>query len=614
MGKYEIEMHDFGELNEKVTLPSYQRPVVWTKSERQNFIENLHKGFPFGSLLLYRDFEGDGAPSLVDGQQRLTTMRDYAKNPEEYFPIGDFEFIDEIFKIVDMPLSQDQQEDLKVKFLRVIEELLKEDSSNPKDLSPFFLRDQVLECLPSLKSDSGAGDSLLVLQKSITDEFHEYLDVDSIKIPCVFFTGDESDLPEVFASVNLGGRKLTKYQVYAAQWSRHAASLSDSDIASKMLERVIKRYVQLTDDRGGVEIENFDAKEMRSERVLNLPELCHALGQEIFEVTPACWPKNDRKQDDKVDTIGYNTLAITFGLTQRDIGKLAPRFEEAGYCENPGALDSLMERIIGEYRVINDVFARYLHKPGKGPGRSDPDDFENTKAMSALQFLSFFAALWQIKYGYTHQGRDPLPKYKDRYDQTVRNLFSLYLQDTLNHQWKGSGDSRLARYITGDSNYLVGVTEDSLNAALNNWSSEETSKPSVNIDATTKILLTVFASSKPDEFQCESYDYEHIISRNVLNGVGREGTPRYKELTLPGGRLGNIMLLDSSINRGKHEKSLGSYAGEELDIKESRQFVPKKEEVRNIEYAISNGDRDRFMQMVKSRQLEIFAEIVKFVP
>ena len=85
MAKYASATYKLSELVDGVmTIPTYQRPLVWSETQKINFIENVSKGYPFGSLLLYR-FEPGEPFTLIDGQQRFTTLRDYESNPEKYF-------------------------------------------------------------------------------------------------------------------------------------------------------------------------------------------------------------------------------------------------------------------------------------------------------------------------------------------------------------------------------------------------------------------------------------------------------------------------------------------------------------------------------------------------
>ena len=611
MGTYDIEKLKFNDLESSIKLPKYQRPVVWTKSEKESFISSLHEGFPFGSLLLYKypdDLEGKY--TLIDGQQRYTTMQDYVNNPTSYFPIGQYTFVQEMLAAVGATsLSSDAQNDLAGKFEHIIKEMLELQSSSQYEIKSYHLRNQVRNVFPIASSNQVVEDKLLDLQQEIIKEFDSYLDLDSIIIPCVIFKGDEGDLPEVFARVNLGGRKLTKYQVFAAQWNRYPVHLENTKVAIKLLENVIERYQSLTDDRGGLEIEDFDADEMRDSRKVTLPEFCHSLGQEILHKTPACWPESILSQDDTVDTIGYNTLAIIFGIKPQNITSLAKSYH-ASMLENDSSLVSKMvAAILGEYEQINQQFAQYLRKPGPTGDGASPDSFENSKALSQHQFLSFFAALWKIRYGFSPKPTfEPLPHSKSDHRRTVNNLFGSYLIDSLSNQWKGSGDSRLASYLDGTRNYLTGVTRETLHSALTDWWEQERKTPSINIDTTTKILLTIFVSANRSEYRDESYDYEHIIARKWLNEK-ENGAPRYKTLSLPGGRLGNIMLLSSSHNRRKGANNLGRDSYEELVIDGKRNFIPSKSELEDIEYELRNGDPTAFREMAEYRTKEIFAVI-----
>ncbi len=54
MSNYRIETLNFEDLESQMTIPTYQRPLVWSKAQKTAFIDNISRGFPFGSLLLYK--------------------------------------------------------------------------------------------------------------------------------------------------------------------------------------------------------------------------------------------------------------------------------------------------------------------------------------------------------------------------------------------------------------------------------------------------------------------------------------------------------------------------------------------------------------------------------
>lgn len=55
----------------------FQRAAVWTKQQRDKFVESLLFGFPVPSIFLVE--EPDGTYLVLDGQQRLRTVQEYCK-------------------------------------------------------------------------------------------------------------------------------------------------------------------------------------------------------------------------------------------------------------------------------------------------------------------------------------------------------------------------------------------------------------------------------------------------------------------------------------------------------------------------------------------------------
>ena len=41
----------------KITIPKFQRTLVWNKKQQKAFIDSIKKGFPVGALLLYKTRE-----------------------------------------------------------------------------------------------------------------------------------------------------------------------------------------------------------------------------------------------------------------------------------------------------------------------------------------------------------------------------------------------------------------------------------------------------------------------------------------------------------------------------------------------------------------------------
>ena len=610
---YEIEKFTFDKLENQLKVPSYQRPLVWTKSQKQAFIDNISRGFPFGSLLLYK-YDGEDKYSLIDGQQRFSTLRDYKKHPEEYYPIDDPES-DQISRLLELTGASSQAEEakeqLRHKFIGAIKVMFSL-KARGEAVKPSHLYDELNKICPA--SANGSVIDIVNMQGELLSSLDDYLNLDDLILPCVIFNGNKSDLPEVFANVNLGGRKLTKYQVFTAQWTDTTVQLSAAERSDAILEKTIDRYEELTKERQGIEIEDFSAEEMRQERKITLPEFCHALGELIMETCPAFWTARTIEQDDAVDTIGYNSLAIVFGIHpqnlsgKNDLPSLADAFKSAGFPQDADATDILVNRIIHEYEEINGRFAIHLKKPGV------KTEYETAKSSVQLQFLSFFAALWFDRYGSISDCKfEAKPGYKSHgYDSTCKNIFRCFVLDMLTNRWKGSGDSRLANYIDGklsyssDTSFSEGKLESAASAYLDNLKGSE----SIRVDPVAKTLITILANTHLDQYGASSYDYEHLVSQKTLKKK-IEGQPAYKAFKLPGGSIGNIAFLSAAENRAKGSATLPESKGEMFEFNGAREYIEDPDLLRFADFELQKGDPEKAKRFIDERGKTIMQALIK---
>ena len=85
--------------NKDLVLPEFQREFVWKEQDVKTFIQSLYKGYPTGSLLIWKTLnppkirgdkkisEGVYTRVLLDGQQRLTTLYLFIKGRSPpYYP------------------------------------------------------------------------------------------------------------------------------------------------------------------------------------------------------------------------------------------------------------------------------------------------------------------------------------------------------------------------------------------------------------------------------------------------------------------------------------------------------------------------------------------------
>ena len=63
---------------DRIIIPDFQRPLVWTEQQNIRFMESLILGLPVGSYCLHR--RPDYMYELLDGQQRWNAVFQYVDN------------------------------------------------------------------------------------------------------------------------------------------------------------------------------------------------------------------------------------------------------------------------------------------------------------------------------------------------------------------------------------------------------------------------------------------------------------------------------------------------------------------------------------------------------
>ncbi|MED3962831.1 DUF262 domain-containing protein [Niallia taxi] len=540
--KYTSTQFTFEQLKGRVTVPPFQRRLVWSKQQKKEFIETLSKGFPFGSVLIYK-YEEDTMVSLIDGLQRFSTIMDYEKNPQEYIDITE-----EIDLLVSV-LTANYPGDLTAKILNSIKKDIKgliKDIISKQNVEPMLLFDTMNRHEElSQYLDSTQLRETVHIQHQITSKKSNYLKVNEIIIPTVEFLGDVSELSEVFENLNKGGKKLSKYQVFAAQWYRNTITLNDMKNNKNILEEIIKRY-ELLDRQREIKIEDFSPEKMREEKVINLSELCYALGKLIIKESSVFF--NHKKEDgleDLANEIGYSTMGIIFGIDNKklySIEKYIARLQDAKF------LNDLLNTIFKIFRNINDHFKQYLKVP------IQEENYENKK-ITNFKFLSYFADLWTRYFSITPDNQiiDRSSSGDISYSKTIENLIFYYIMDSVKGNWGNAGDSRLNLYYLDQTrNYLNKPQKKDFEDAIAIWWQERISNPSIQFDDNSKMIMTIYYNLDKSNSGLKigrNYDFEHLIARNKIKDI-------YKNLILPMGTLGNMMFLDSNINRSKKELNL----------------------------------------------------------
>lgn len=597
--KYTSNSMVFSHLDNKVSLPTFQRRLVWSRSAKKEFINTLHNGFPFGSILLYRYPEEKGGKySLIDGLQRFTTIQDFKNNPEVYI---DFEiFSSQIFGLLNMDNANSSTRENTIK---EISKIIQECYSKEKESNTLLIR-SIREKYSSTFNDPKKLVDLFEISHEINNFIKDYLDVDSINIPYVEFDGDESELAEVFENLNRGGQKLTKYQVFSAQWSSTQIILGNCEVSKRIMDSVIDRYNALNDQRK-IEIHGFDEKELREMNRINLAELCYSIGKIIIETNDVFWG-SEKFTEDLANELGYSWLGAILNVKNTSLSKIIDYKFDLSYDDNFTFLSSVIKYTIDIFATLRSTFSEIL----KYPTFAQEVKFEGNAATN-FQILSYAIELWNSKVEIDLKNRTITNKanYRNSYSLILENLIYRYIYDTCTNYWSGTGDKKLDNISIDKGNRLLTkISKEDFSTVANQWNNERLANSSIVFDNTSKmfsVLLNNLIGYKTVE---NKYDYEHIIPKGRIKDL-------YKKYNISAGSLGNLMLLSENHNRGKKDKTLYEYLKEFQNLDSDlvdRIFYPSNSLLAEVMSEVDH-EKDNLVKaksMISNRSKEIINFII----
>lgn len=415
------------------------------------------------------------------------------------------------------------------------------------------------------------------------------------------FTGAVEELATVFENLNKGGKKLSKYQVFSAQWSKHELKLSNEPLNNRILEITIQRYEDLIESRN-VDINNFSKEDLLESRTINVAEFCYALGNLILENMPVFWNKDN---EDTANQIGYSTLTMVFGIKNKDMTKLVNYFDK---LDNSDFIEKITQAILSIYKDINNHFADRLKVPGVSSS-----NYYGGQTASDFQLMSIFGSLWTTKFENLHSGKLTIrPKSKVNFDIIEKNLLRYFIFDIVTGRWSGTGDSKLDAVVIDKENYyLQDLDRQKFETTLLNWHDDILNKSSINFDQTSRMLYTVLISYYKDLTSEKKYDSEHIIARKAISDIRKQSNKN-----IPGGALGNLMYLDVINNRSKQEFSLYDAQKPGYILDKSMidyQAYPPNTVFKDIKFEIEreNGNYDILIDTISNRGKKIINDLIR---
>ncbi len=540
----------------KITIPIYQRRLTWNWKQQKELINSIKKGFPIGALLMYRDGEPDEEYErykLIDGLQRTQALRIYCLKPNSHVTredIGDgfIDFIaDSVSRISDNDLSSERA---KAKILEItlqwaweregfaesdgwsekeyVETLLLEAGGMEADEYPLYQASKAL-----LESEYNIKSRV----RFFLDSLQKRSDISQAEVPVIIYEGDSKHLPEVFRLLNTQGAKLSRYEVFAAQWNDYRKPIKNHAI----IDAVWRKYAE-------VEREGFDLDVVRESpdessrltRNYTFFEYCFGLGQHLIESFPRLFAST---AVDMPPPAGFNLLSacLTQGVKLGDVAPLPERTHETDMAKLEACVFEAAEFVDDAMLPILRLSLANKSKP--------------TYYHSLNQIISMIGTAFQTRYSLSaNGGLENIQGWEEQRDELRKTLPMHYLLDKFEDNWRGSGDGRL-QSVLQELTYLTPIVRQSWDAFdlwhLNHLSNRQNVRTIIR-DHNPEILLLryVFVNKLA---HTDNYRVEHIISTAKLQTppsyLAGDGEP------IPGpiNTIGNLALVpaDSDADFGK---------------------------------------------------------------
>ena len=424
--------------NSKVTIPEFQRRLVWSKSRRKDLITSIKQGYPFGSILLYEDVsrshaKNDGKKyfNLIDGLQRTQALKSYVEYQNGYFERADLsdEFVNEVAS--QLGKNSDEYKDrirqAVVDWVKgrksyeaqagwrtdnLIQALIDNVLRYPRDASLY--KDAYFD----LNQNQALTQRLGKFLDEISGEVKRVLDA---RIPVLVFAGASKQLPEIFERLNSKGTALSRYEIFAAQWIDNRRRIGNPEIVAA----VWKKYEALEEEGFSLDVaEDAPDEKARRNREYSLFDYLFGFGQYLSDKFPRLFKPS---KDDRPSSSGFNLITACVGLHVSEMASLPSRIANFDLTELEGCmLDSV--RFVD--RILKPILAakRFASKP--------PVIYH-----SELMIVAMIASAFQVRFSL--QDLSDNPDWKVDRRKLKRQLLMHYLYDILHDDWRGSGDSKL---------------------------------------------------------------------------------------------------------------------------------------------------------------------------
>ncbi len=567
MGSWTFETYSVDKLSKDIdngiiSIPKYQRGVVWSQSQQATLIDSMNKGYPFGSILLYKN--SNSKYEIVDGLQRSTTIIKFVKNPAEFY--SDYDIDENILgEIINKISAVNQKRVLENELKDLIFAWVKNNHSSMKDIDRMQYSELTDLIIANYPNACNYRVEINLLCKNMFEKFQDICrDIAKLQIPALVYEGDANLLPEIFERINSQGAQLTKQQIYAASWTKEIVTL----IGSKWDDIIIcnrDRYENML--AADMEISDYDSKEFIRNRSLNIFELVFGFGKMITKRFPHLFGYDDDKI--KVNSIGFNLINACLVQKSSNMNNLNVNIKEYVGLETE-KIERFLDEILNAISYVDRKMSSILKFKGNSRNIdkiSPPHSEMQIVSIIATVFIARHAlfkngngGVYDLKLIFTNDGsyNSVWHNMKSIFDE---NLLRIYAMDVINQKWRGSGDSKLANIITDNYYYNRVISWEDFKQVLDAYyttlnSERNEQKQVTNPKDAERLILSIIYSpifSTVDQNGDSNFDIEHLAPKNLM----KKRISEYGEdLRLPISSIANLCLLPEYDNRTKKDKIL----------------------------------------------------------
>lgn len=595
----------------KIVIPSFQRGIVWTKEHRKEFIETVKTGDPFGVVLVSQAQPGEPY-ILIDGLQRLSTLKAYMSNPLEFTDENDrfidTELLHKLFKAkyaskgLQLPAESKLDKEKKA-FLKKMLSMMKVRPQMPRSLDLWEEICQVLD-VPKDKFE------VIQCYSEFYQNFVDNLELPDIIIHAIVYQGPQDRLPTVFEHLNTTSVTLSKYEVFSSQWPTIKIAINDEDIIGS----VWKKYADLKRS-SSFEIDTTEDS-IRTEGI-TLFEYCFALS-EILNDENKAYSYMFSKTKKSTDPTGFNLLALICGHPVNRADQICKDTLLGGFNSGEFFVD-LKNAIIDAIEKVNNSIKDYVTDL-KG------SSIKNSSLYQMYHMIvRVFNHLYEIDFINKAVIKKTSQEDKDWIIAFNKYAYKWYLRHRLNNFWNENRQTNdLRRLLDDDTDnefYVTNISKDTWKDVLSKYISSIKQDATTRIIANdTKLLLNYYYRLlikednnrlkyfKPDGGEDIVFDIEHIAPVDKF---------RNEDKTLPMSSLGNLCYLPVKDNRSKRNKTIYEYAGDRPSLTFNQEFLdlidyPSRDDLGFVD-CHGNDFNTGFKSMIDFRETALVDKFVELL-